>query len=393
LSASKLWAIAAAAALSTLLASGARAEDTIRIAVVGPFTGSAAAWGQASRGGVTIAANEANEAGGVKVGDKTYKVAVTAYDDQYQVDKTVAAANRIAFQDGIKFVVGPAYSPGALAAKPIFERAHVIAFMRGWSRKILEPNSPYTFRLGVSMVEFLPPIIEWMSTSSLITGKRVVLISQNDEGGNDVRKVAEDTYPKFGFQIVGVESYERTTKDFQPLLTRLLPLNPSVIDLGGSPPALAGLIIRQAREMGYKGQFVKLGGAGPREILAGAGKEAAEGLLQFLAGDPDTDGYRRLDEAYRKLYGNDMDTAGLVAYDTAKLLLAAISKAGTASDTAAVEAALESTKTFPSVTGGELTLSGKANYGVDRQYDGPFWIGQIIDGKVKIVATCSDHCH
>jgi branched-chain amino acid transport system substrate-binding protein len=368
------------------------ADETLKIAVVAPLSGPAALWGQTLRGAVVLAANEANEAGGLKVGGTTYKVEVTSYDDQFQIDKTVAAANRIAFQDGIKFVIGTVYSPGVLAAKPIFERAKILSFVGGWSRKILDPASNFTYRVGDSVVEFMPPIMEWMSKSGAVKGKTVVLFGQNDEGGIDNRRIAEENYPKFGFEIVGAESYERTTKDFQPALTRLLPLNPAFIDIGPSPPALAGLIVRQAREMGFKGQFVKLGGAGPREIVTAAGKEAAEGLLQFIPADPDTEAFRRLNAAYQKLYGNEMDTSGLVSYDTAKLLFASIVKAGTTSDTAKVKEALDSTKTFPSVVGGKLELAGKQNYGVDRQFNGPFHIGQIVDGRVKIVASCDETC-
>jgi branched-chain amino acid transport system substrate-binding protein len=381
-----------ATVLFAAYASTASAGATLKLAVVAPLSGPAALWGQTLRGAVVLAANEVNEAGGLRVGEATYKVEVTSYDDQFQIDKTVAAANRIAFQDGIQFVIGTAYSPGVLAAKPIFERAKILSFVGGWSRKILDPASNFTYRVGDSVVEFMPPILEWMSQSGAVHGKTVVLFGQNDEGGLDNRRIAEENYPKFGFQIVGAESYERTTKDFQPALTRLLPLNPAFIDIGPSPPALAGLIVRQAREMGFKGQFVKLGGAGPREIIAAAGKDSAEGLLQFIPADPETDAFKRLNAAYQKLYGSDMDTSGLVSYDTAKLLFASIAKAGTTSDTAKVKEALDSTRTFPSVMGGTLKLSGKENYGVDRQFNGPFYVGEIVDGRVRIVATCAETC-
>ena len=49
---------------------------------------------------------------------------------------------------------------------------------------------------------------------------------------------------------------------------------------GTASPATVGLIVRQARELGYKGRFIKTGGPGWQEILDGAGsKESVEGMI------------------------------------------------------------------------------------------------------------------
>lgn len=364
----------------------AHAADTLRIGTLGDLSGSAAIWGQAVRGGVEIACDEVNAQGGLKVGDKKYKIEVVPYDDQFQVSKTLAAAMRLSTQDGIKFVMGTVYSPGALAAKPVFERNKVLTMTAGYSKKILDGNPKYTYRVGVTHWEFIPLVIKWMKESGAIKGDRVALISQNDEGGWDIQKGAQEYYVKSGFKVVGSESYEPTVRDFQPALTRLIAANPQVVDVGGSPPALAGLIVRQAREMGYKGQFVKLGGPGPREIVAAAGKEAAEGLLQFIPGNPDTDGFKRIAAVYKQRYGGEMDTLAISYYDATKILLAAISKAGTTTDTDSVIEALQSIKSMPSVAGGNMRLSGKETYGVENQLIIPFYVGEIVDGKVKIRA-------
>ena len=65
--------------------SGSKAEtadgDVFTIGTTGPLTGSAASYGNSVKNGATIAIDEINAAGGVKVGDKTYKLALNFQDD------------------------------------------------------------------------------------------------------------------------------------------------------------------------------------------------------------------------------------------------------------------------------------------------------------------------
>ena len=87
--------------------SSAFAQDTIKLGVIGPMTGPGAQWGLAAVGGVQIAAKEVNDKGGLKVGDKTYRVEVIPYDEQYKAAVAISAMQRLVNQDGIKFVFGP----------------------------------------------------------------------------------------------------------------------------------------------------------------------------------------------------------------------------------------------------------------------------------------------
>ncbi|HIT72234.1 MAG TPA: ABC transporter substrate-binding protein, partial [Candidatus Fimicola cottocaccae] len=57
-------------------------EDTFLIGGLGPLTGSAASYGTSVKQGAEIAIKEINDAGGVKVGDKTVKLALDFKDDE-----------------------------------------------------------------------------------------------------------------------------------------------------------------------------------------------------------------------------------------------------------------------------------------------------------------------
>ena len=81
LAASALTGCGSSTAETTAAASGAAAGaetaaaadgDTISFGVIAPLTGPHALYGESGKNGVDLALKEINEAGGVKIGDKSY---------------------------------------------------------------------------------------------------------------------------------------------------------------------------------------------------------------------------------------------------------------------------------------------------------------------------------
>lgn len=61
----------------------ALAQDTIVFGVSAPLSGAAAAWGIGTDWASQQAAKQINDAGGIKVGGKAYKVEVRSVDNKY----------------------------------------------------------------------------------------------------------------------------------------------------------------------------------------------------------------------------------------------------------------------------------------------------------------------
>ncbi|MCJ9709497.1 ABC transporter substrate-binding protein, partial [Bordetella hinzii] len=85
----------AAFAAAGLLAALAVQAETLKLGVVGGMTGPGAPWGLAVDGGVKVAVEEVNQAGGLEVQGKKYKVEVVTYDDHYKAADAVTATNRL----------------------------------------------------------------------------------------------------------------------------------------------------------------------------------------------------------------------------------------------------------------------------------------------------------
>jgi len=360
----------------------ADAQDVLKIGVVGPLTGPGAQWGLAQAGGVQIAAKEVNDKGGLKVGNKTYRIEVIAYDEQYKATIAVSAMQRLISQDGVRFIFGPLSSAGTLAVMDIVQESKVIAISGAYSRKALDKTKPYMFRVYSTPAEYAQPIIDWLKKNLRTDVRRVAIINPNDETGWDSDNLLSGTYSKNGYTVVAKELYERSVRDYQPLLTKILAEKPDIVELGTTPPASAGLVVRQARELGYKGHFVKIGGPGPRQIIEGAGKEAAEGVINYMMADEQNAGYGRLATEYKKMTGNDMNSIFVPWYDGAYILMASLQSAGTVTDTDKVRQSFAKVLPFKSVLGGNVRLGGNESYGIDNQFFTPSYIGIIKNGDV-----------
>ena len=359
---------------------GARAE-ALKIGVIAPLTGGGAAWGLATKEGPKILADEINAKGGLDVGGKKYQVEILAYDDQYKAADAVAAYTRLVNQDGVKYMIIMS-SAATMALKQNVEDDKVIALTSAGTAKSIDESSKYMFRLYSIATDFDPPFVAWLRDN--VKERRVVTVNPNDETGWDQAQITDKLFKQDGFDLVGSELYERSVKDFQPLLTKIIGMKPDLVDLGSTSPATAGLMVRQARELGYKGLLVKSSGPSVKDIVAGAGKDAAEGMINLLYVDTSKTSYQHLAATYKKDIGQDPNEMIVTFYDATNVLLQAIQKAGNVNDTAKVAASFAKALPMESVQGDELTLGDKTSSGGTQQIVTVDYVGIIRNGETAI---------
>ena len=364
--------------MATAPISAAQAMDVLKIGVVGSMTGGGAAWGMACQYGAKIAADEVNAQGGLDVGGKKYHVDVISYDDQFKASDTVAAYNRLVNLDGVKFMILQT-SNGAMATKESVEADKSIALTAGFGGKVIEPGYRHLFRFYSGPRDYMPAFIKWIAQN--VPGKTLVQLNPNIEGGYEAAELAAKEYEANGIKVLSSGMFELTQKDFNPVLTKAISENPDIIDLGSTSPATAGLIVRQLRDLGYKGKLVKTAGPGAEQIVAGAGKEVSEGLIGLMFADPSNPGYQHIVAAYKKEVGQEPNEMILPAYDGIRLMLKAIQHAGTIEDTDKVLAAMRKVVPMPSAQGDELVIGGMDTYGADQQIITYNYVGEIRDGK------------
>jgi branched-chain amino acid transport system substrate-binding protein len=378
------------AALIATLALGAAmpalAQDgTLKIGALVTLSGAGASWGQGMLNGLKLAAEDYNNNGGIKVGDKTYRIEVIPYDDAYKANEAVTAANRLVHEDKVKFMIGPVGAAPALAIQPITEKASVIIMTLGFSSQILSADKPYSFRPNLTTAEISQPQVNWLAANRGV--KTVGGLFPNDETGQQVAKDVRAAYEKAGAKLTAVEFFERDRVDFVPLLTRIIAQGVDAIELDGNAPATTGQIVQQARDLGFDGLLIRTGGPATQDIINVAGADAAEGMLVHSGFNPTIKTAGAYQARHEAQFG-PMNGFSPFFYDGSRMLLAAIQAAGTIDDTNAVRKELEAIKDFDGVQG-KLNWTGAATYGSNHQIDAPFFVAQIKNGKEVIVATCN----
>ncbi|HTJ99104.1 MAG TPA: ABC transporter substrate-binding protein, partial [Bordetella sp.] len=231
-------------ALGAGMALSVHAQETLKIGGVGPLSGGGTAWGLAVQRGVQMAIDEVNAQGGLKVGDKTYKPELVMYDDKYTATGGRTAAERLVNYDKVNFVIGPIGTPSAMAVVPITNPAKVIVLSDGYAPDILKQGGPngYNFRSMNSNVEFGPAMVKWLKETHPQV-KKVALIVPNDATGQVVMPTLGQTYKDNGYTVWS-ESYERGSKEFTPLLTRMMAQGVDILDLNLNAPGEAGLLVK-----------------------------------------------------------------------------------------------------------------------------------------------------
>src|SRR5690606_18876151 len=319
------------------------------------------------------------------VAGKKYKVEVIPYDDKYQSAEAVTAANRLISDDKVKYIIGPMGSAPALAVQPLTEREQVIIMTLGFTSKALSPDKPYSFRPNLTTEETSYPIIEWLVKRFDL--KKVGALFPNDESGQQISGDLAKAYEKAGAELSSKEFFERQRVDMVPLLTRMLNAGIDAIELDGNSPATAGMIVRQARELGFKGPIVRNGGPATPEIVAVAGKAATEGMMVTSLQDPANQEVAQYAQRYSDKYKKKMNGFSPAFYDGTHMLFKAMQNAGTVSDSTKVRDELEKLKDYKGIQG-VLNWSGKERYGIDHQISSPFFISEVKDGQEVVVARC-----
>lgn len=367
-------------ALASSSTSVIAAEQELTLGVVGVLSGPAAQWGLALRGAVEFVAAEANRDGLIRINGASCKVNVVAIDSKYTAEGAAAAANTLAGQ-GVKFIIGPIGSPEMTGVKPIAKRNSMLVMGNSYAKDAIGPQFPLVFHMGPGPSGWADPIIKIAKQKFGI--KSVMLIAPNDQGGTDIASVDADAYKKNG--IIAVEEYyQRGTANFAPIVTRIMNAKPEAVDLASSPPGDAGILVKQLRQAGFEGPIGRLGGPGYGEISRVAGGDAV--LKDFYWYEPVfiDEKVQLIADEYKKLLGTERPENNLFFQwvSAARMVVKAIAKAGTISDTNKVAEVL---RTLPveDPNAGSGHWIGQDFFGINQELSFPFGVELVTDGKLQ----------
>ncbi|MBD7912564.1 ABC transporter substrate-binding protein [Clostridium cibarium] len=319
--------------------------DVIKIGAIGPLSGSASTYGVSVQEGAQLLEKEVNDAGGIN----GKKIKFIFEDDQADPNSAMQAFNKLVDDEKVSAILGPVTSGATLAVAPnATSRQIPMITPTGTEPTITKVGGEYMFR-GCFIDSFQGEVLAKYSTEKLKSKTAAVLYNAGSDYSKGIADTFKDKFEGAGGTVGEFLTYNDKDTDFKAQLTKIKNLNPDIIVLPDYYNVV-GLIAKQARGMGIQSQF--LGGDGwESEELTKIGQDAVNGALyinHYYSNDESSE-VKSFVDSYKKEYNKEPDSFAALSYDTSKLLVKAIEKAGK-TDGAAIRDALASME-LDSVTG------------------------------------------
>jgi branched-chain amino acid transport system substrate-binding protein len=244
----------AAAVLAGALPGRASAQaDTITLGAAVSLTGKYSTNGKNTLDGYQLAVKRINEMGGVKVGGKTYKLAIKYYDDESTSARGAQLVERLITQDGVKFVLGPYSSGLTKAIAPVTEKYGIpMVEGNGADRSLFTHGFKYLFAVLSTSDHYLRDAVNLLGAHAKALGKspkdlKIAIAVENDDFSQDVRDgIAEDA-KRLGMKIVVDDKLPPDLNDMSATLTKVKALKPDLLAVSGHAKG-AALAVRQVAE-------------------------------------------------------------------------------------------------------------------------------------------------
>ncbi|OOG74747.1 ABC transporter substrate-binding protein [Sinorhizobium sp. A49] len=201
------------AALATLAMSGAAYADTIKIGVVGPFSGPFALQGKNFKAGIDayMAVN------GSKIGDDDIEI---IYRDVPQADpaQSKALAQELVVKEGVQYLAGFYFTPDAMAVTPLLEQANVPLVIMNAATSAIVTKSPLVVRTSFTTWQTSTPIAKVAKDAGV---SKVISVVSDYGPGVDAENAFKAGFESAGGQVVEAIRMPLATNDFSPIMQRI----------------------------------------------------------------------------------------------------------------------------------------------------------------------------
>ncbi len=323
------FALAALSCLVLLLAacgstnSGNTNSAPIEIGWDGALTGPNADLGQWDTQGIELAFDQVNAQGGIH----GRQIHLNILDDAADNTKGVTNVQRLITQDHIVACFCTTNSGVTLAVEPYLTRAKIAQITPGLATAITAQGSSYIFRDTPAGPAFEKTLITYLVQQQHFT--RFAQITDNDAYGQGEAQYQQTTLQSFGLTPVApLQMYNPNDTSFTGQLDTILAAHPQVILFGGEE-VTSGLIAKQARQLGFTGQFAGGAAIGTPTFIQTAGTSVAEGVV-FTSAYIDNNANaqtKAFAAAYQAKWHVAPEGHGAKAYDGAELVIQALNAA------------------------------------------------------------------
>lgn len=224
-----------------------------------PLTGNSAKLGQLMMEGATVAVEQINASGGVAGKPLTLVVE----DSQALSKPGIDAFRKLVDIDRVDTII-TGWTAVVIATAPLADQTKTFLMSASTAAPALRGVSPYfqsSWMFDDETIRLLLPYAK----NELKVQKLAIMPVVNDLGVGLSKSVTSE-WQKLGLKVVAEESVQVSETNFRSILLKVFESSPDAIYITGSGKQSAQ-IIRQARDLGYKGVFLSYGAMEDPEML------------------------------------------------------------------------------------------------------------------------------
>lgn len=237
-------------------------DTPIRIGIMLPLSGDAAAYGVPIMNAGILAQEEINAVGGI--GEQ--KLEFVVEDDRCDPATGASVAQKLVNVDKVKIVFGSACSGPTLAAAPLFEESKVLLVSPAATSPDITMAGDYIFRTcpsdagqGAVMAQY---------ALNMLRARRAAVVSEQTEYAQGLRGAFTQALSEHGGILTADEVFQSKDTDLRAQLLKIKETNPDVVYMAAQSPATAELIVKQARALELASQILGAEIALSRDMLA-----------------------------------------------------------------------------------------------------------------------------
>ena len=269
-------------------------SGAIPIGIAVAQTSNVALLGQEQVAGAKIAEKYFNDNGGVNGTPIRLVFQDTAGDEAGAIN----AFQTLITKDKVVGIVGPTLSQQAFGADPIADRAKVPVLAPSNTAKGIPQIGNFIARVSAPVAVVAPNAVKAALKINPQIKRVAVLFAQNDAFSKSETETFQQTVKDQNLELVTVQKFQTTDTDFQTQATSTLNLKPDLVIISGLA-ADGGNLVRQLRELGYKGLIIGGNGLNTSNVFSVC-KALCDGVLIAQAYSPEQTG--GVNKAFREAY-------------------------------------------------------------------------------------------
>ncbi len=342
-------------------------DDEIVIGTYTDLSGVTAMWGVNNSNAWRMVFDETNTEGGIN----GRKIKYIVEDNQYQIPRSVQAANKLINRDGVFVMVANGGTPMNNAVMPD-QLAKGVAnmFPLTSAQSMYEPFHHLKFGLNASYYDQMRSGVKVFVEQH--HSKTICAMSQDTDFGRDVMAGANDQLKAMNLTLVAQTLHKPTDTDFSAAVAKLHDANCDLILLGSIARDTVQ-IVSAVRKIGWNVEMLGQA-ASYEETVAEVPGGATEGFYSmtpalFVATSNPNPAVKEFAEKYKSKFGKEPNFAAQLGYTAGQLVVLGLQNAGKDLTTDSFVAGMEKIKDWHDIFGSPpMSFSATKHQGSNESF-------------------------